>query len=68
MTTGSDSSAESYYKRDRYLVDHSDCLVAVYDNDRNVRSGTGMTVGYAKKKRKPVVLIHPDTRIVSNIL
>ena len=66
LTTGTDSSAESYYKRNRYLVDHSDCLVAVYDNDRNVRSGTGMTVRYAEKKGKPVVMIHPDTGVVTN--
>lgn len=61
LTTGTDSSAESYYKRNRYLVDHSDCLVAVYDNNRNVRSGTGMTVRYAEKRGKLVIMIHPDT-------
>ena len=65
LTIGTDSSAESYYKRNRYLVDHADCLVAVYDNNRNVRSGTGMTVRYAEKKGKPVVLIHPDTGVIS---
>lgn len=64
LTTGTDSSAESYYKRNRYLVDHSDCLIAVYDNDRTVRSGTGMTVRYAEKKGRPVILIHPDTGCV----
>lgn len=65
LTIGTDSSAESYYRRNRYLVDHADCLVAVYDNDRVVRSGTEMTVRYAEKRGKPVVLIHPDTGIVS---
>lgn len=40
---------------------------SVYDNDRAVRSGTGMTVRYAEKKGKPVVLIHPDTGIVGNV-
>lgn len=65
LTVGTDSSAESYYKRNRYLVDHADCLVAVYDNNRNVRCGTGMTVRYAEKKGKPVVMIHPDTGCVN---
>lgn len=65
MTIGTDSSAESYYKRNRYLVDHADCLIAVYDNDRAVRSGTGMTVRYAEKKGKPITLIYPDTGIIS---
>lgn len=64
MTVGTQANAESYYKRNRYMVDHSDCLLAVYDNDRTVRSGTGQTVQYAEKLRKPIILIHPDTGIV----
>ncbi len=47
------------------MVDHADCLLAVYDNDRSIRSGTGMTVNYAKKKGLPITLIHPDTGVVS---
>ncbi len=67
ITIGTDSSPESYYKRNRYLVDHADCLVAVYDNNRTVRSGTGMMVNYAKKKSLPVICIDPDKGTVSNI-
>lgn len=66
ITVGTDPGPESYYKRNRYLVDHADCLVAVYDNDRTMRSGTGQTVRYAEKQRKLVVLIHPDTGVVTN--
>lgn len=62
---GIKADAESYYKRNRYMVEHSDCLLAVYDNDKSVRSGTGQTVQYAEKLEKPVVLIHPDTGVVS---
>lgn len=42
--------AVSYKRRDYYLVDHADILLAVYDNDRSVRSSTGVTVNYAKKR------------------
>lgn len=49
------------------MVDHADCLLAVYDNDRNIRSGAGMTAHYARMKGVPIVLIHPDTAIVSKI-
>lgn len=66
LTIGTDASPESFYKRNRYLVDHADCLVAVYDNDRAVRSGTGQTVQYAEKLGKQIIWIHPDTGIVSN--
>ena len=47
------------------MVDHADILLAVYDNDRSIRSGTGMTVNYARKKGVSVILIHPDNARVS---
>ena len=43
------------------MVDQADYLVAVYDDKRNLRSGTMQCVGYARKNNVPVVLIHPDT-------
>lgn len=60
-------SPEDFRKRNEYMVDHADVLVAVYDNDRSIRSGTGMTVNYAKKKGLPIILIHPDTGAVTTI-
>lgn len=63
-----DEPAIAYRERNYYMVDHADCLLAVYDNGRNLRSGTGMTVHYAEKKGLPVILIHPDTGYVSYIL
>ena len=54
----------NYRQRNEYMVDHADCLLAVYDNDRSIRSGTGMTVKYAKEKKLKLVLIHPDTATV----
>lgn len=65
MTAGTRADAESYYKRNHYIVDHADCLLAVYDNDRTVRNETGQVVQYAEKKGKSIILIHPDTGIVS---
>lgn len=57
---------DAYKRRDYYMVDHSCCGIAVYDQDRTIRSGTGMTVNYAaKKKDMPVIFIHPDTAAVS---
>ena len=55
----------NYRRRNEFLVNQADCLLAVYDNDRSIRSGTGMTVNLAKKKGIPVICIHPDTGIVS---
>ena len=39
------------------MVDHADFLVAVYDNERNLRSGTMQTVHYAEKKGLAITLI-----------
>ena len=55
-----------YKKRNYYMVDHSDFLVAVYDKDRSIRSGTGMTVNYAKKKHLRIIYIHPDSGKISS--
>ncbi|MEA4848279.1 MAG: SLOG family protein [Clostridiaceae bacterium] len=69
VTVGSNSAnvQENYKKRNYYIVGHADVLVAVYDNDRNIRSGTGQTVRYAMQKQIPVILIHPDTAVVSSL-
>jgi len=65
ITVGTKPWRESFIERNRYLVDHADCLLAVYDNERSIRSGTGMTVHYAGQKRLPITLIHPETFVVS---
>lgn len=57
--------AVNYRRRNEFLVKQADCLIAIYDNDRSIHGGTGMTVNLAKKKGIPVICIHPDTGIVS---
>lgn len=49
--------------RNRYLIDHSDILLAVYNG--SWRSGTGMTVRHAKKLGREVILIDPKTRSIT---
>lgn len=55
--------AVCYRKRNEYMVDHADCLLAVYD-DTTPRSGAGMTVSYAKRKGLSVIVIQPKTGTV----
>ncbi len=63
----SDHKSEKAFRiRNEYMVNQSDCMLAVYDNDRAIRSGTGMTVNYAQKKKLPITLIHPDTADVTH--
>ena len=43
--------------RNRYLVDHAACLLAVYNGEW--RGGTAMTVRYAKKLGREVIVLPP---------
>ena len=52
-------------KRNYYMVDHADFLLAVYDNNRKLRSGTGQTVNYALKQNLRIIFLHPDTAEIS---
>ena len=55
----------TYKKRNYFMVDHSQILIAVYDDNSKHRSGTGQTVNYAKKQNREIIFIHPDTAAVS---
>lgn len=52
---------DAYKKRNYYMADCCSCGIAIYDNDRAIRSGTGMTVNYAQRKSVKLTFIHPDT-------
>lgn len=67
VTVGSAPGPEAYKARNYYMVDRADILVAVYDNDRSIRSGTGQTVNYARKKELQIILLHPDTAAVTSV-
>ena len=45
-------------KRNQYMVDHSDIVLAVWNGGP---SGTGQTVWYARENGKPVWILRPDT-------
>ncbi len=44
-------------KRNRYLVDHATCLLAVYNGEW--RGGTAMTVRYARKLGREIIVLNP---------
>lgn len=68
VIVGKEDCRESYIKRNCYMMDRANILVAVYDNDRSIRSGVGMAVNYAKKKELDIIYIHPDTVSVYSTL
>lgn len=56
---------DNFKKRDQYMIGHSDCLLAVHDNAPRDHSGIAQVVNYSRKKRLPIILIHPDTAVAS---
>ena len=54
---GQEYSRDCMLKRNRYLVDHSSFLLAVYNGTR--RSGTGATVRYAQQLNREIIMIDP---------
>lgn len=65
ITVGQRVCKESYIQRNHYMVDHADCLLAVYDGERKLRSGTMQTVNYARSKGISIISIHPDTAVIT---
>ncbi|MDL2317943.1 DUF1273 domain-containing protein [Eubacteriales bacterium OttesenSCG-928-A19] len=55
---------ECFHQRNRYMVDHSDVLIAVYDGLDS--GGTAYTVQYAMEKGKTIIIFDPSklTRFV----
>ena len=49
-------------KRNRYMVEHSSVLLAVYNG--KWRSGTAATIRYAQKMGREIIVIDPLTRFV----
>lgn len=62
---GAGLTLADYRRRNQFIVNRADILLAVYDDIRSDRSGTEMMVSYARKKKGiPIILIHPDTACV----
>ena len=53
--------AQGYRERTAYMIEHADCLVAVYDDEPAGPSGVEAALRMAEARKLPVVLINPDT-------
>ncbi|MBQ3379798.1 MAG: DUF1273 family protein [Clostridia bacterium] len=53
-------AVRKYYKRNEYMVDNSQRLIAVFEPDLSTKGGTKYTVEYAKKVGVEVVTIRWD--------
>jgi len=51
-------------ERDRFLVAHAQCLLAVYNGER--RGGTAATIHYARKAGREIWILDPVTQLVTH--
>jgi len=58
-------SPTAYKRLNYFLVDKSQYLITVYDQDKTDRSGLVQTVNYAMKNNLHIIYIHPDTADIS---
>ena len=62
---GREYSPVSYKRLNYFMVDKSQYLIAVYDQDKSEHNGLMQTVNYAIKKNLQITYIHPDTAAIS---
>lgn len=50
---------ECYRKRSRYMVDQSNCLLAVYDPRGSIRGDAAIMVKFAQRKKSLLLILYP---------
>jgi len=58
-------SPVAYKRLNYFLVDETQYLLAVYDQDKYERHGLGQMVNYAIKNNRHITYIHPDTATIN---
>ena len=59
ITLATHFTATCMQERNCYMIDHTDYLLAIYDNRK--KGGTAYTVQYAQTQSRDIISIHPDT-------
>ena len=58
-------SPVAYKRLNYFLVDKTQYLIAVYDQNKSERSGLGQMVNYAIKNNRNITYINPDTAVIN---
>ena len=58
-------SPTAHKRLNYFLVDKSEYIIAVYDQDKSERHGLGQMMNYAMKNNRQIIYIHPDTAHIS---
>ena len=54
---------DTFHRRNKGIVDSTDCLIATPDAKERAGSGTWKTVRYARKQHKRIYVIHKNGRV-----
>lgn len=63
--TEGEAPAVNFKRRNQYMINRSDCLLAVHNKSPKDRSGITQTVDYSRKKKLFIILIDPDSAAAS---
>lgn len=61
LAAGESNCQESYVKRNDYMVDQTDCVLAICDTNMKIPSASGKMLSYANKRKRKIIFINPDT-------
>lgn len=61
LIAGDSNCQKSYTKRNCYMVDQAECVLAVCDNGIKGLSAIKEMLSYAHKRERHIIFIHPDT-------
>lgn len=61
IVIGQQDCKESYIRRNCYMVDHAQFLIAVCSEEKNNKGSTLQMVDYARMKHLKLFFIHPET-------
>lgn len=64
VTLNTHYTSSCMFERNRWLIDHAEYLLAVYDGGE--RGGTAYTIRYADQQHRQIILINPDTLAVTS--
>ena len=69
VTLSASADGKSYLMRNRFLVEQTDILLAVYSEESCPRrSGTGYTVNYARSLGRKIIFLNPEQAAVQRVI
>ena len=66
VTAGISDQKGAYKLRSEYIVNHAEFIIAVHDGAEEEHSSVCQAINLARKRKRDIILIHPDTAIATS--